>query len=222
MDKKSATILIVSALIFILSIGVIYFLIMPAYKQAGEQGNQIIQLKAQIDAKNNYYAVIESKMTALEDAGWAEKRKSIEVNFTSSPFFIPKINTFFQALVSGSGMTLSSLTGSPAVSAKSAPQAQSSGEVKISKDSSTQEKAAEQPVATTYFDQLQGPVNKVSFNIAVNGTYSAFKKLLSDLEGQTRIVTIKNIAVSSSSQQGSGKKITNTSLYNLTVDVYSY
>lgn len=217
MDKKNIIILIVSGLIFILSVGVIYFLIMPAYKQAGDQGNQIIQLKAQIDAKKNYYAVIESKMKALEDAGWAEKRKSIEVNFTSSPFFIPKTNTFFQALAAGSGMTLSNMTYSSAVLVKSTPQASQSGEAKISK-----EKAIVQPTATTYFDQLQGPVKKASFNIGVTGTYSAFKKFLSDLEGQTRIVTIKNIAVSSSSQQVLGKKQSNISLYNLTVDIYSY
>ena len=68
----------VAGLILLLSIGVIYFLIMPAYRQMGVQDNQIKQIKEQIDARNNYYTTVESKVKALEDAGWAEKKKSIE------------------------------------------------------------------------------------------------------------------------------------------------
>jgi Tfp pilus assembly protein PilO len=216
MEKRSQTILIISGLIFLLSLAMAYFLVMPAYKQIGVQDSQIQQMKAQIDLKKNYYATVESKARALEDAGWAEKKKSIEVNFISSPFFTAKLNAFFKTLVAGSGTTFSSFTSSSPVSARTgAAQSSSDSEVKIST-------ATETKVATTYFDQLQGPVNKISCNLIVSGTYSAFKKLLSDMESQTRIITVKSIAVSSSSEQGTGKKAANVSSFNLVIDVYSY
>ena len=222
MEKKNITILIVSGLILILSLAFAYFFAMPAYKQIGQQESAIVQMKAQIDAQKNYYSVIDSKVKALEDAGWAEKEQSIEVNFTSSPFFIPKMNSFFQTMATGSGMTLSSVTSSAPVSVKTQATSQSSSEseVKISKDTATSQET-QPPKATTYFDQLQGPVNKTTFNLSLTGSYNSFKKFLSDMEGQTRIATVKSVSVSSS-QQGEGKKTVSTSVFNLTVDVYSY
>jgi len=212
----------VAGLILLLSVGVIYFLIMPAYRQMGVQDDQIKQIKDQIDARNNYYTTVESKVKALEDAGWAEKKKSIEVNFTSSPFFVPKMNVFFQSMASSSGMTLSGITASPATSVKSVPQStQGEGAVKISSSSTGEKKSEQAASATTYFDKLQGPVKKVTFNIAISGTYNSFKKFLSDLEIQTRIVTVKGVSVSSS-QKGVGKSASNLSNFNLVVDVYSY
>jgi len=222
MEKKNITILIVAGSILILSLAFAYFFAMPAYKQIGQQESAIGQINAQIDAKKNYYKVIDSKVKALEDAGWAEKEQSIEVNFTSSPFFIAKMNSFFQTMASGSGMTLSGMTSSAPVSVKTsaASQSGSGGDVKISKDTSTTQET-QQPKATTYFDQLQGPVNKTTFNLSLTGSYDSFKKFLSDMEGQTRIATVKSISVSSS-QQGEGKKTVSISVFNLVVDVYSY
>lgn len=224
MEKRNIIILIVSGLILILSLAVFYLFVMPVHKQIGQQESAIGQIKEQIDAIKNYYNVVDSKIKALEDAGWAEKEKSIEVNFTSSPFFIPKLNSFFKTIVTGSGMELLSITSSSPVSARSVPQTQSSseGDVKISKGgSASQGKETQQNTATTYFDQLQGQVNKTTINLSVKGTYNSFKKLLSDMESQTRIITVKSITVSAS-QQGEGKKAVNTSVFNLIVDVYSY
>lgn len=221
MEKKNAIILIVSGLILALSIGVVYFLVIPARQQAEQQEAQNIQLKAQIDAKKNYYAVIDAKIKSLQAAGWEEKRKSIEVNFTSSPFFIAKTNVFLGTMVTGSGMTLLSATHSPSVSVKTSVQA-SESEVKISKATAAKEKTAQPANPVTYFDRLQGPVKKTSFNLSVVGTYASFKKLLSDLESQTRIVTVKSVAVGSSELKGAGKKQYSVSTFNMVIDVYSY
>lgn len=221
MEKRNTKILAIAGLILLLSIGVVYFLVLPAYRQMGVQDDQIRQIKEQIDDRNNYYSTVEAKVKALQDSGWAEKKKTIEVNFTSSPFFVPKMNVFFRTMVSGSGMTLSGITASSAVSVKTVAQpatSKSGEEVQISSSSTA---TPQQTAPTTYFDRLQGPVKKITFNLSVSGTYNSFKKLLSDLETQTRIVTVKSVSVSSSSQ-GMGKSVSNLSTFNLVVDTYSY
>jgi hypothetical protein len=224
MEKNNTIILIVSGLILILSVGVVYFLAIPEYKQVGVQDLQISQVKSQIEAKKNYYITIDSQSKALEDAGWVEKKKTIEVNFTSTPFYIPKMNIFFQTVVTASGMFLSNITSSSPVPAKSVVESKSTEsdiKMKGSLPSSQSENTQKSNADNSYSNQLQGPVNKISFNVAVTGTYDSFKKFLSDLETQTRIVTVKSISVSPSNQ-GSGKKSLNTSLFNLVVDTYSY
>ncbi|MFA5715768.1 MAG: hypothetical protein WC998_08505, partial [Candidatus Paceibacterota bacterium] len=125
MEKNNTIILIVSGLILILSVGVIYFLAIPAYKEVGIQDQQISQIKSQIEAKKNYYIAIDSQSKALEDAGWVEKKKSIEVNFTSTPFYIPKMNNFFQTVVTASGMNLSNITSSSFTPVKSVVESKS-------------------------------------------------------------------------------------------------
>ena len=224
MEKKDTNILIISGLIFLLSIGIIYFLVWPTYKQIGVQDDQIKQINEQIQARTNYYSTVEAKVKKLEEAGWAEKKKKIEVNFTDSPFFISKMNVFFKTMIASAGMTSAGITASPATSVKTAPQAAQSGSgAKISTSTGSTEQTTVQQTtsSSSYFDKLQGSVKKTTFNIAVSGTYNSFKKLLSDLENQTRIVTVKSVAVASS-QQEVGKKVTNLSNFNLVVDVYSY
>jgi len=221
MEKRNTKILVIAGLILLLSIGVVYFLVMPAYKQMGVQDDQIRQIKEQIEARNNYYSTVEAKVKALEDSGWAEKKKTIEVNFTSSPFFVPKMNVFFRTMVSSSGMTLSGITASPAVSVKTVAQTSTKSEETVQVSSGSSTTSTQQTAPTTYFDRLQGPVKKVTFNLSVSGTYNSFKKLLSDLETQTRIVTVKSVSVSSS-LQGTGRSASNLSTFNLVVDTYSY
>jgi hypothetical protein len=134
------------------------------------------------------------------------------------------MNVFFRTMISAAGMTSAGITASPAISVKTIPQTvQGGSNVKISTSTVSTEQATVQQTTTSssYFDRLQGSVKKTTFNIVVSGTYNSFKKFLSDLENQTRIVTVKSVSVSSS-QQGTGKNITNLSNFNLVVDVYSY
>ncbi|MFA5086504.1 MAG: type 4a pilus biogenesis protein PilO [Candidatus Paceibacterota bacterium] len=221
MEQKNK-ILIISGMIVLVAVGVFYFLILPLNGQIKAQNEAIGQIKSQIAAKQNYYNVVEAKLQALSDAGWADKEKMIAVNFTSSPFYVAKMSYFFRTVAAGSGVTISNISAAPAVSVKTV--AQTSTKEKETVQISTEKTAEEQKqvVSTGYLDQLKGPVKKITFTLAVTGTYSSFKKFLSDLETQTRIITVKNIEVVSSGDSGTGKKTVSLTNFNLTVDAYSY
>ncbi len=227
MDKKNTKILVIAVAVIVVSLGIAYFLDFSKWKEISSLNSQIAQTKASIEAKKSYYTVIDSKMLALNNAGWSSKKESIAVNFTSSPFFIPKINTFFQTMVLGSGMTMSGITSSTATSVKSTVQAVASTDsgTKSTKSTKTSETTTTttNTATSTYFDQLQGPVQRTTVNLNVMGTYSAFKNLLSQFENQTRIITIKSIAVSSAGQDTSKKGVIKNNLtFNIVLDVYSY
>lgn len=177
---------------------------------------QIDQVKASIAAKKSYYAVIDSKVEALNAAGWSTKEKSIEVNFSLTPFFIPKINNFFQTIVPTAGMKVVAITSSAAASVKGASQTTQQSTVKSSK--TTETTTAVQETSSSYFNQLQGPINKTTINLTVAGTYNAFKNLLTIFENQTRIITVKNITVSAAGQE----KGVNNLTFAIVLDVYSY
>jgi Tfp pilus assembly protein PilO len=116
------------------------------------------------------------------------------------------------------GMAMSGITSSIAVSVKSSDQTatQESGS-KSTKVSTTQETAM-----SSYFDQLQGPIKKTTVNLNIVGTYTAFKNLLTQLENQTRIITIKSVAVSPAGQEVSKSGTKNNLTFNIVLDVYSY
>lgn len=219
MEKKNQKIIIAVAVI-VISLGVGYFLDFSKLKEVNNLNSQIKQTTASIEAKKSYYAVIDSKMEALNNAGWSSKKESIAVNFTSTPFFIPKINSFFQSVVLTNGMAMSGITSSIAVSVKSSDQTatQESG----SKSTKTSETASQQTATSNYFDQLQGPIKKTTVNLNIVGTYTAFKNLLTQLENQTRIITIKSVAVSPAGQEVSKSGTKNNLTFNIVLDVYSY
>lgn len=222
MDINKVKILIAVVLV-IGALGIAYALDFSKWKEIKNVDGQIVQVKSQIEAKRNYYTSIDSKIKALNDAGWEDKRSSIAINFDSSLFFTPKINNFFKAIVASSGMKLSSMTNSSPESVKSQPQTTTTTEsgTEISKtDTST----ATTPVASNNFSQLQGPVRKTTVNLNVTGTYSAFKNLLTLFQDQTRIITIKSIAVSSAGQEEGikTKSAVNNLSFNIILDIYSY
>jgi uncharacterized FlgJ-related protein len=227
MDKKNTKIIIVAIVVIIASLGVAYFLDFSKWKEISNLDSQIVQAKASIEAKKSYYSVIDSKMEALNSAGWSSKKESIAVNFTSTPFFIPKINTFFQTMVLASGMNMGGITSSAATSIKSTAQTtiQADSGTKSTKSTKASETTTttSTSVATTYFDQLQGSVKKTTVNLNITGTYNAFKNLLSQFENQTRIITIKSVAVSPSGQNASTKgAVKNNLSFSMVLDVYSY
>ena len=221
MEQKNK-ILIISGMIVLVAVGVFYFLILPLNRQIKAQNEAIGQIKSQISAKQNYYNVVEAKIQALSDAGWADKEKMIAVNFTSSPFYVPKMSYFFRTVAAGSGVTISNISAVPAVSVKAVAQTSTKEKETVQISTEKKEEEQKQAVSTGYLDQLKGPVKKITFTLAVTGTYSSFKKFLSDLETQTRIITVKNIEVVSSGESGTGKKTVSLTNFNLTVDAYSY
>jgi len=218
MGLKNKKVLI-SVAVIIASIAVVYFLDFSKWKEIDSIDGQISQVESSIAAKKSYYAVIDNKIQALHDAGWSDKKGSIAINFDSSIFFKAKINDFFKNIVSTSGMTLSGMTSSSPETVKSQVQAttQTENGTKISKTTTETVQAS-----SNYFNQLQGDVKKTTINLNITGTYSAFKNLLSQFEGQTRIITIKSVVVSPSVQETSKTGTKNNLSFTVALDVYSY
>ncbi|MFA5730062.1 MAG: hypothetical protein WC938_02485 [Candidatus Paceibacterota bacterium] len=212
--------LLISVLIFIAAICVAYLLDTSKWKEINNIKSQISQVESLISAKKSYYAIIDSKIDALNSAGWTEKRSSIAINFDSSQFFIPKINSFFKTIVASSGMDLSSMTSSTQESVVSS--APTTNQTEDGAKSSTQDTQTEVQSTSNYLSQLQGPVKKTTINLNVTGTYAEFKNLLSLFEGQTRIITIKSVTVSSAGQEVKGKATVNNHSFSVILDIYSY
>jgi hypothetical protein len=225
MDKNTIKILI-SVVIILAAVGIAYFLDFTRWKEINSTADQIKQFEALIQAKKDYYAVIDSKMNALVSAGWDSKKDSIAINFDSSLFFTPKINNFFKNIVTSSGMTLGGMTNSLQESVKGGQTAAKTDTgTSSSKESAVQQTTADQ--SSSYLNQLQGLVKKTTVNLSVVGTYAAFKNLLSQFENQTRIITIKGVTVSSISQgietaTKTKAPVNNDLNFSLILDVYSY
>lgn len=227
MDNKNIKIFISVGLI-LASLAVAYFLDYSKWKDIKTAEGEIKQTTDSITAKKNYYAVIDTKMAALSSAGWSNKKDSIAINFTSSPFFIPKITTFFKTIVTSNGLTLTGITASSPSYVK--PQVQTTTETtsgkisKVTSDTATQQTTI--PTSSSY-GGLQGAIKKTPLNLSITGTYAAFKNLLLALEGQTRIVTVNSVSVSpagTTETTGTGRAAVsrNVSSFSVTVDIYSY
>lgn len=212
--------LLISVLIFIAAICVAYLLDSSKWKEINNIKSQISQVESLISAKKSYYAIIDSKIEALNNAGWTEKKDSIAINFDSSQFFIPKINNFFKTIVASSGMELSNMTSStPEPLQSQAPVTNQTEDGAKTSVQGTQE-AVQQ--TGNYLSQLQGPVKKTTINLSVKGTYTKFKNLLSLFENQTRIITVKSVTVSSAGQEVKGKTVLNNLSFSVILDIYSY
>lgn len=220
--KKTKNIkILISVIIFIGAIGIAYSLGFPKWKEINSVDGQINQMKALTNAKKNYYTTIDAEIEALNNAGWAEKKNSIMVNFDSSLFFTPKINNFFRTIVSSSGMTLEGMTNSLPEGGVSQATAMPENGAKTSRVAGTTEVSTQQN--SNNLSQTQGSIKKTTVNLNVTGTYNNFKNLLSLFAGQTRIVTIKSISVSSSNQEElRGRVKINNHNFGLILDVYSY
>ena len=210
--------IIVSIGLIIATVGIVYALDFPKWKEIGIIDSQIVQVKSKIEAKKNYYADIDFKIKALNDAGWSEKKDSIKINFDSSLFFTPKINNFFKTIVKSSGMKLSSINVSLPELVNVKPQVSTTKTESGAEISQTQIEAP-----SGIFSRLQGSVKKTAINLNVIGTYNSFKNLLSLFQGQTRIINIKSVAISSAGQsEGVGRSLINNLNFNIILDVYSY
>ncbi|MDD5098641.1 MAG: hypothetical protein PHD31_02930 [Candidatus Pacebacteria bacterium] len=226
--------IVISVVMFLSAIGVYFVFDVPKMNIAKEKDAQIEQVGKNASSVSGYYQGVNNQIKSLEDAGWAEKKKKIEINFTSSPFFVSKTKFFLQKLALENGVTLNSVTYSAPVSVTAQPvvkEEQSSG-TKISKSSSTTETVSQEPaVVTTYFSQIKGAVKKTTFNMSTTGTYESLKNFFKALEGQTRIGTVQSVTISSVKDKETTTKpiITKTKALpinalavNIIVDFYSY
>ncbi|MFA5228278.1 MAG: hypothetical protein WC446_00695 [Candidatus Paceibacterota bacterium] len=194
MEQKQINLLI-AGVIVVLIFGVFQYLISPKYQEMIFKNSEIESLQGQIKNINDYYSFTEASFQKLKNAGWETKKDIIGANFTSSPFFFPKAHHLLRNLASQNGLTVSNITNS--------------NPVDILK---TQEE---------YKDLLQGPVKKTTFNLSLLGTQESFKNLLSTIENQARIITVKNISVLPVSTYA-GPIPEGFLNFNLSVDLYSY
>jgi hypothetical protein len=213
----------ITAVMFLSAIGVYFAFDVSKINTAKDKDLQIEQMGRNISSKKSYYEGVNNQVKLLEEAGWAEKKKSIEVNFSSGPFYIPKMRYFLQTMASANGVTLGTVTYSSAMSLK--PQA--SQEESTTKNSkSTKSSTPDVKTTTTYVDQLKGSVKTTTFNLSITGTYDSLKNFLKALEEQTRIGTVQSITFSDAKVQGvvvKGKSIaTNIITIAVVVDFYSY
>jgi hypothetical protein len=194
MEQKQINLLILGVIV-VLIFGVFNYLISPKYQEITLKNNEIEMLEKQIKSINDYYLFAEDNFKKLKDAGWDNKRKIIESNFTSSPFFFPKVHYFLRTISSENGMIVSNITNS--------------NPIEISK---TQDE---------YRDKLEGPVKKTTFNLSLTGNYSSLRSLLSSLERQARVVTVRSVSILPLSKQSEDMP-SDFFDFNLSVDLYSY
>lgn len=225
-NNNTNIIKVVIALVMIAaSAGVYFFFDIPKMNEAKSKEAQIDQMGVNITSRQQYYEGVNNQMTALETAGWAEKRKSIEANFISGPFYISKMKYFMSSLAKEGGVTLNSVTYSSPTTVKTQVQTKATegAQVKTSKEEKQSESTA--PAASSYFDQLKGAINKTTFNLSITGNYASINNFFKTLEGQTRVGTVQSVKISSSSSGATTKgKATASNLLtaDIVVDFYSY
>ena len=223
MEEKTKFILI-SLLGIILAFLAVYFVDFPKYDSIRDTEQQIAQVNSNISTKKAYYQSVSTQVAALESINWDSVGPGVYINFTASPFYAAKMQYFFQTIAAASGITLGSVTyTSPATSVTA-----SNSSVKVSTGTTQATTAG----TSGYYSQLAGPVKKATFNVSVSGTYTQFNTFLSKMEGQTRIITIRSVALSdasassTASQTTSTKSSTSTSskvlTFQLVADAYTY
>ena len=216
--QKPQPVFIISIVFLIAAAAIGYYLFMPNYKKFNEQRGEIDKISKTIELESDYESKMKTIEQKLEEINWESKKQKIQVNFDSSPFFLPKIEVFFKDLVAKSGMTLGGISfGTPTpmkVSSQQQTQTETEGLTK-----ETKEQAESTPVVQTQSSGaiagIKGPVKSISFTLSVNGTYQKFKNLLNIFEKQAFLISVKSVSFSSMAEDG-------TSFFSITGEIYSY
>jgi len=230
MEKNNNNIIkVIIAIVMIgASVGVYFFFDVPKMNEAKSKDVQIDQMGVNITSRQQYYEEVNNQAKALEEAGWTEKRKGIEVNFMSGPFYISKMKYFMSSLAKEGEVTLNSVSYGTPTTIKTQVQSKTTEDPNIkSTKPSTTEVVQTETVASSYYDQIKGAVNKTTFNVSINGTYASINNFLKVLEGQTRIGTVESIKISNASSTGGttakGKTSTSSLLTaEMAINFYSY
>lgn len=219
--KKPQPVFILSFLFLVGAVALGYYLFLPKYNKLKEQKSEIVRLNNSIELKNNYESKINEIGQKLEEVGWEGKRGKIEINFDSTPFFLPKTEIFFRDVVSKSGMGFTSIAFSSATLVKGGSQQQGQEETN---DSTKGTKKEFKPQETTQtqsesaggsFSAIRGPVNKVPFTLVVDGSYRSFKGLLEIFEKQAFLISVKTITFTAPGADG-------VVSFSVAGEVYSY
>jgi len=206
MDAKQPN-LIATTILLVLGVGIIYFLDIPLFDKDKVQNDKIASFSEQKRLREEYTKRIAQIGINLKDLDWEEKRKKIDPNFISTPFFIPKMEVFFKDLVARSNMALVSIsieTGSALT-----PSTTADGKIAPVEDASL-----DVPKNQSGVIGIKGPVKKNSFNLSVSGRYEDMKNLLLILEKQAYLISVRTVNFG----EGKGNQ------FNFTIvgDIYSY
>ncbi|MDD4409066.1 MAG: hypothetical protein PHW52_00235 [Candidatus Pacebacteria bacterium] len=224
MDFKQPS-LITTTILLILGVGIFYFLDLPQYDRDKAQKEKIANFIEQKRLKEEHTKKIAQIGINLKNLDWEEKKKKIEPNFVSSPFFIPKMEVFFKDLVARSNMVLVSVTfqSSGSATVDAAPAATPAPTTGVTTETAGAKNANVNPVGdeslATPRNQsgvigIKGPVKKNTFNLSASGKYEDMKNLLSIFEKQAYLISVRSVSFS----EGKGNQ------FNFTIvgDIYSY
>ncbi len=216
--QKPQPVFILSFVFLVAAIVIGYYLLMPNFKKFNEQKREIERISKTIELESDYESKMEAIGQKLEEINWESKKQKIQVNFDSSPFFIPKIEVFFKDLIAKSGMTLGGISFGTQTPLRASSQQQTQTETEgLTKEAKEQAESA--PVAQTQskgaINGIKGPVKSTSFTLSVSGSYQNFKKLLKTFEKQAFLISVKSVSFSSVAEDG-------TSSFSLTGEIYSY
>ncbi|MCK9393546.1 MAG: hypothetical protein WCX30_00195 [Candidatus Paceibacterota bacterium] len=212
MDYKQPN-LLVSVCFLILGAGILYFIDIPLYENNNTQLKKIDELTERKKKEEDHTKVIAEMGLAIGRNNWVEKKKKIEPNFSTSEFYIPKTEKFFEELIKRSGMTFGTLKITLGALIGQAEQ--------VKPVANTNIKPTEQPSSVTASTKSQpvtvkvnGPVRKNTFDITATGSYDQLKSLLSIFEKQAYLISVKTI--------GFGEGVGNQFTFNITGEIYSY
>lgn len=212
MDFKQPSI-ITTSILLVLAGGIFYFLDLPQYEKDKAQKEKIDIFISQKGIKDEHTKKIAQIGFNLKDVNWEEKKKKIEPNFVSTPFFVPKMEVYFKDLVSRSGMALESVTfqGSSIATADQTAQTAQTAPDKLNP---TEGDSANVPKNQSGVIGIKGPVKKNGFSLTVSGSYEDLKNLLAIFEKQAYLVSVKSISFG----EGKGNQFS----FSLAGDIYSY
>ena len=213
MEQKIYSSLMVSLILLIAAGAVIYFLDMPQYQKI-KQGEQNIQiLYDQLTQSESRNKAIAEVVKNLEAANWNSIKKKIEPNFSSDPFYLFKMEVFLKDLVTRSGMRLVSLdfSISSPVATNSANKTNSEN-----KDNTIHKTPLATSTSQTTENSASASVSSIkttTVNLEVAGTYEQLKQLLTIMETQAYLISVKTISFEG------GSAITK---FLISADIYSY
>ncbi|MDD5639570.1 MAG: hypothetical protein PHR47_02070 [Candidatus Pacebacteria bacterium] len=213
MDYKQPS-LLTSVFLLILGAGIIYFIDIPLYENNNTQLKKIEELSERKKKEEDHTKIIAEIGLAIEKNNWSEKKGKIEPNFSSSAFYIPKTERFFQDLIKRSGMTSESLKITLGSVIGQPEQTKSATNIKPTEQPATGTANTKNQPSTTNTIKINGPVRKNSFNITAKGTYDQLKSLLGIFEKQAYLISVKTINFS----EGSDNQFS----FNITGEIYSY
>lgn len=187
-----------------------YFLAVPLYQEYQTQQINVLNKQEELNNQIEYFQKIEEFHQQLEEAGWEDLQERISVNFSTEPYFFPKMYSFFKQKAITHGMALNDISYSDPIDLK----AGSASEQTVTEGESSMHQA---------YSGLENSVKKITFSLALSGSYNSFKNFLADLENQMQLVSVESISFSSASAQSSSDETQSSGFpFRVVLNTYSY